>query len=189
MDYKPLTESSELLLLRSLHSRMDLSTKDKLYYENLQKGFDGEKKFSLILKENLPSKSLLLHDLRFEMNNSEFQIDSLLLLNKIYLFEIKNFEGDFYIEGDQWKSMTGTEISNPLHQLMRCEQLLRKLLTELRIKVPIEPYLIFPNPEFTLYQAPLNQTIILPTQLNRLMRQIKGISSHPHNKQHLLAEQ
>lgn len=172
MFMKHRTESRELIILRYLHLRMDLASKEKQYYVNLEKGFEGEKKFDELLMA-LPNEWLILNDLLLEMNNSEFQIDSLLFTrNTFHLFEIKNYCGDFYIEGDKWFSTSGTEIKNPLNQLQRSESLLNNLLRELRIHDPIVAHLVFINPEFTLYQAPLNNCIIFPTQLARFMKHL-----------------
>jgi len=39
----PLQVSAELKILRSLNTRMKLSSSEKQYYTNLEKGYDGEK--------------------------------------------------------------------------------------------------------------------------------------------------
>jgi hypothetical protein len=156
---------------------LNLSTKEKQYYINLEKGYEGEKKFEKLL-ENQLRDFLILSDLLLEKNNTVFQIDSTLIFQKkIHLFEVKNYEGDFYIEKDIWYSRSGTEINNPLEQLKRSESLFRRLLQDLRLTLPVEAHLIFINPEFTLYQAPMNLPIILPTQLNHFIKKINMTSS------------
>ena len=51
------------------------------------------------------------------------------------IFEVKNFEGDYYIEKDQWYSASSKiEIVNPLSQLERSRSLLQdfsKILNQL----------------------------------------------------------
>ena len=47
MPYKSRTKSSELLILKSLNTRMNLSVKDKQHYFNLKKGYEGEVEFDL----------------------------------------------------------------------------------------------------------------------------------------------
>jgi hypothetical protein len=185
----PCSETKELLILRSLNSRLNLSTKEKQYYINLEKGYEGEKKFEKLL-ENQLSDFLILSDLLLEKNNTVFQIDSTLIFQKkIHLFEVKNYEGDFYIEKDIWYSRSGTEINNPLEQLKRSESLFRRLLQDLRLTLPVEAHLIFINPEFTLYQAPMNPPIILPTQLNHFIKKINMTSSKLNGSHTKLAEQ
>ncbi|WP_422392315.1 nuclease-related domain-containing protein [Niallia oryzisoli] len=90
----------------------------------------------------------------------------------MYLFEVKNFAGDFYIEKDTWYSKSGNEIQNPFDQLKPCESLYRRLVHDLGLgsTFSIEAYLIFIHPEFTLYQTPLHLPAIFPTQLNRLSK-------------------
>jgi len=151
MIIKPCTESKEYKLFRSLITRMDLSQKDKQYYLILEKGFEGEKNFNLLL-ENYPSDCLILNDLLLERNSTLFQIDTLIISQKkIYHFEVKNYESDYFIEKDVWYTTSGSEVLNPVNQLERSKSLLRKVLHDLGSNLPLESYLIFINPDFTLY--------------------------------------
>jgi hypothetical protein len=93
MFYKPRQATSELKLLRLLNARLNLTAREKQHYLNLEKGFEDEVKFDLLL-EGLPGERLILNDLLLEMNNTSFQIDSLMIAqDMIYTFEIKNMEG------------------------------------------------------------------------------------------------
>lgn len=175
MVIKPRSESKELKLYRMLNMRMDLSVEEVQYYRSLEKGFEGEIQFDAWL-ESLPESEnrLILNDLLLECNHTTFQIDSLLLVDEtLYVFEVKNYEGDFYIdENGRWLTLSKKEIKNPLLQLERSESLLRQLLQNHGIKTHIEPYVIFINPNFQLYQAPLGQPIIFPTQLKRFSKKL-----------------
>ncbi|MFC0414338.1 nuclease-related domain-containing protein [Cytobacillus solani] len=175
MVIKPRSESKELKLYRMLNMRMDLSVEEVQYYGSLEKGFEGEIQFDAWL-ESLPESEnrLILNDLLLECNHTTFQIDSLLLVDEtLYVFEVKNYEGDFYIdENGRWLTLSKKEIKNPLLQLERSESLLRQLLQNHGIKTHIEPYVIFINPNFQLYQAPLGQPIIFPTQLKRFSKKL-----------------
>jgi hypothetical protein len=133
---------------------MDLDLKEKNHFENLVKGYEGEKRFDNWLKGS-ESDGLLLSDLLFETNNTFFQIDSLYFTpHTIYLFEVKNYTGDFFVEGEKWYSSSRLEIKNPLFQLKRNESLFRRLLQENKFTFSVEAYVVFVNPEFHLYQAP-----------------------------------
>ena len=123
----------------------------------------------------------------FDYSNTLFQIDSLLFTGGcIYLFEVKNYEGDFYIEQDRWYTApANTEVKNPLLQLQRSESLLRRLLQKLGVKTPLKALLIFINPEFQLYQATMNLPAIFPAQINRFIDKLK-LKSQPANKNHLM---
>lgn len=170
---KPRFESPELKILRCLSARNHLGINEENHYSNLEKGYKGELSFDRILA-NVAQNSIGLNDLLLECNNTVFQIDSLIISSDtIYLFEVKNFEGDFYIEGDRWYSLSGSEIKNPLLQLHRNESLFRRLVQELGFNFSIESYLIFINSEFHLYQSPKNLPIVFPTQLNRFIERLK----------------
>ncbi|QED49660.1 nuclease-related domain-containing protein [Cytobacillus dafuensis] len=183
------SESKELKLLRSLDSRMKLSVKDKNHFENLEKGFKGEKKFDDWIEEFFHNDCLILNDLLFDMNNTIFQVDSLLMSSdKALLIEVKNFEGDHYIEAERWYMSNGIEIQNPLHQVKRAETNLRRIFQAIGCNVPIESYLLFINPNFHLYQAPRNTPIIFPTQLNRFMKKLNKPSPPLKEIHHKFAE-
>ncbi|WP_226085375.1 nuclease-related domain-containing protein [Mesobacillus sp. S13] len=100
MYLKNRSESEELRVMKVLNSRMDLAEKEKQYYLNLQKGFEGEVIFDGYLKR-IVIQSLILNDLLLEQNHSHYQIDSLMISQRLsFLFEVKNFEGEYYFEGD-----------------------------------------------------------------------------------------
>jgi Nuclease-related domain len=185
----PCCEPVEYKILQCIHPRMTLSPQENQNYLNLEKGCEGERKFEVLLEHHL-SEGLILNDLLLEKNNTLFQIDSLVISSrKIYLFEVKNYEGDFYVENDNWFTIKNIEIKNPLDQLKRSESLLRRLLHDLKLNFPIESYVIFINPQFTLYQAPMNLPIILPTQLNHFIKKINMTSSKLNESHSKLAEQ
>ncbi|MBE4910412.1 NERD domain-containing protein [Bacillus luteolus] len=176
MILKQRTKSNELKILRALDTRLKLLETEKNYYLNLEKGFKGEVEFDLLIEKSIPNETnIAINDFVYEINNTVFQVDSLLVSNNtIYLFEVKNFDGDYYIEKDRWYTSSDTEIKNPLQQLQRTETLLRRLLKELGFGGIVKPYLIFINPEFHLYNAPRNSQIIFPTQLNRFMYELSN---------------
>ncbi|NKE05161.1 NERD domain-containing protein [Mesobacillus selenatarsenatis] len=184
MFLKNRSESEELRVMKVLNSRMDLAEKEKQYYLNLQKGFEGEVIFDGYLKR-IVIQSLILNDLLLEQNHSHYQIDSLMISQRLsFLFEVKNFEGEYYFEGNKFKTINGNEVKNPLLQLDRNVSLLRQFFNSFGIKIPIEPYLVFVNPDFTLYQTPLNSRIILPTNLNRFIQKMNKQMS-ALNQQHV----
>lgn len=108
-------EPVDLKLLRYLDLRMNVSEKEKKNYLNLEKGFQGELQFDVWL-EKLSGDKLILNDLLLETNNTTFQIDTLLVSqDTVYLFEVKNYQGDFHTEADRWYTISGNEIENALH--------------------------------------------------------------------------
>jgi hypothetical protein len=81
-----------------------------------------------------------------------------------------------------------TEIKDPLLQLRRSESLLRQLFQSLGYSIQIEGSVVFINPEFTLYQAPLNSPITFPTQLNRYMKRLNTTHSKLNGVHERLAD-
>ncbi|WP_053364342.1 nuclease-related domain-containing protein [Bacillus sp. FJAT-27251] len=191
MFLNPRTVSDELEILRHLNVRMTLPPKETQSLIRLEKGFQGELVFDQWLT-NLKVEVIILSDLLFEAQKTKFQIDSLAITqDRLYLSEVKNFEGDYLYdtENDRFFICSGKEITNPLHQLQRCDTLLRQLLGNLGFQFQIVSQLAFVNPEFSLYQLPRDLPIVLPTQLNGFIRKINGTPSNLHRRHKVLADQ
>lgn len=188
--YKQRTKSKELRVLNSLDARMELSSKDKQHIANLEKGYKGEVVFDQ-LTSKLQNDLYIINDLGLEHDKSFFQNDTIIISQQtIYPFEVKNFEGDYRYElRNFYPKSSKNEIKNPLDQLKRSKLLLRPLLKDLGFQLPIEGYVTFVNPNFTLYQAPLDEPIIHPTQLNSLMKKLNEIPSKLTNRHKMLADQ
>jgi hypothetical protein len=179
-------EPLEIIISRLLFQRQVLPDNNITYSE---KGYEGELRSDRWL-EGLTDQWLVLNGLLLEYNGSRFQIDTLIIANeKIYLLDVKNYEGDYYLEGDKWYTKTNPNLKNPLHQLIRCETLLRKLLLELGYTYETESYLIFNNPEFHLYMTTFNQSIVYPTQLNRFLKKLNTCPVKLNSQHHKLAQQ
>ncbi|MBD8067581.1 nuclease-related domain-containing protein [Bacillus sp. PS06] len=173
MIYKSRTESNELIILRFLNKRMPFSVDNHKHFFNLEKGFNGEIQFDHMIKK-LQSNSFILNDLQLESNKTRFQIDSLIIQQEsIYLFEVKNYEGDFLFDSEAITTLSGKEYRNPQDQLKRSTALLRQLLQEYGSNLTIKSYVIFINPGFTLYQANDNLPFIFPTQLKRFLNKLE----------------
>ncbi|RUQ27456.1 NERD domain-containing protein [Peribacillus cavernae] len=167
---------------------MNLSDKDKQHYFNLKKGYEGEVLFDS-LTDKLDCECFILNDLLLKFNNSVFQVDSLIIFSStIHFFELKNYDGDYFYEQERLYNKSKSEINNPLNQLSRSESLLRQLLHNFGFKIPINSSVVFINPEFTLYQAPLNKPFIFPTQVNRYLKNLNTTSSKLDRKHKMLAD-
>lgn len=181
-------ESDELKMMNLLQCRMEFTEKEKQRHFKLRKGYEGEVKYDEWM-ESLEIEHLTLNDLLLETNDTSLQIDSSVIVpDALLLFEVKNSEGDYYYEDERLKKMNGTEIKDPLLQLERSTSLLRQLLNSLGFHLEIKSYIVFINPEFTLYQAPKNAPIILPSQLNRFMKKLNKKHSRMNNMHKKLAE-
>jgi len=178
MLYKPRTVSPEILVLQSLNLRYELDLNEKQYLVHLQKGWEGEKIFDSFT-ENLLEDCYIINDLLLQINNTTFQMDATIISSEgIHLFEIKNYEGDYYYQNDRMYTMKNKEISNPLNQIRRNETLFQQLLQKHGWEnKTITSSVVFINPEFTLYQAPLSLPFIFPTQVQRYLKRMDYHSS------------
>lgn len=189
MRFKERTKPKELTTLELLNYRMKLTTKEQQHYLNLKKGYEGELIFDT-LTEKLKCECLILNDLLLEINNTTFQIDSAIIASgKFFFYEVKNYEGDYFYDSDKLYKTPKKEMINPLHQLSRSESLLSQLLLNLGIKLPIDASVVFINPTFTLYQAPIDQPIILPTQVKSYLSNLNAMPSKITDKHRKVAEQ
>ncbi|WP_138419905.1 nuclease-related domain-containing protein [Aquibacillus sediminis] len=160
-------KSKELIILESLNDRMSLPSKDKQHFHSLKKGYEGEVKFDT-LTEKLQCDCIILNDLLLEINNTTFQIDTLIIFQEhVHLYEVKNYDGEYFFEQEKLYKKPNLEIINPLHQLSRSESLLRQLLLSLGFNPQINGSVVFINPNFNLYQSPLDQPILFQNQVKK----------------------
>lgn len=160
-------EKSKLLIgLNYLDKRTKLNESDKRYLINLERGFEGEERFDTLVKTYLNGEALVLNDLLLESKGTTFQVDSLIMTSEtVYLYEIKNYKGNFQMNSGQLYYTNGQEMSNPLIQLKRTKELLRQLLKEWGSTLKIEANVVFINDSFTLYNAKIEDAIIFSTQI------------------------
>ncbi|MHC0038270.1 nuclease-related domain-containing protein [Pseudoneobacillus sp. C159] len=188
MAFKERKESNLLKLLRVLNSRMELPEDTKRYYYNLEKGFQGELQFDR-LTEKLRSNCYVLNDLLLKYNNSEFQLDTVIIYQEtIYALDVKNHEGDYCFESEKLVKIGRKEVQNPLNQLNRAKSLFRQLLDSLGCKLNVEAYVIFINLEFTLYQLPPDFPFIMPTQITSFLKKLDAKPSVLNSSHKKLAE-
>jgi hypothetical protein len=188
MLFKARSETDLLKILRILNTRKEQSLEEQQYYSNLEKGYEGEVQFDL-LTEKLLNDCLILNDLLLEINGTKFQIDTLIIFqDTIYLIDVKFFDGEYLYDGENFQTTFRKIIKDPLNQLDRSKSLFLQLLQHLGFNLKIDAYVVFNNPDFTLYHAPQNKPIILPTQLNRFMKKLEKKSSKLNNSHKKLAE-
>jgi hypothetical protein len=176
----------ELIILRILNYRTDLTDKEKLKLSNKEKGYEGEVKFDTLIQD---LETLVINDLLLEVGETVFQIDTLIIFyGRIYLIDVKNFEGEYCYESGMFKTITGSEKKDPMLQLNRCHSELRQLLQKYGFNMPIDAFLVFINPEFTLFQPTQNPQIILPTQVNSFIKKLNKMTSRLNDKHLKIAD-
>ncbi len=186
---KTRSEPADLVLLKFADKRTELSENDKEMLTSLKKGYEGEVMFDK-MTEKLGSDCYILNELLLKVNNTLFQIDTLIIYQyTVYVYEIKNFEGDLFYKGDSLlRKASGFEVKNPLPQLKRAMSLLRQLLQSLGFQISLDGNAVFINPECTIYQAPLNEPIIFPNQVKRYLFNLNTVPSALNGKHKKLAD-
>lgn len=189
MAYKPRLEPDIIKILRLLNARGELTEQERKYFESKKKGYEGEVLFDQLVTEPLQCECLVLNDLLFKFNNTYFQIDTMIIFKeKIHLFDVKCFQGDYYYEDSKFFSINGSERDDPLVQLERCVSHFRQFLYSLGYKFNIEAHVVHVHPEFTLFQVPRTYPIILPTQLNSLRKKLNNNQSKLSDFHYKLAD-
>ncbi|WP_172799266.1 nuclease-related domain-containing protein [Bacillus sp. FJAT-29814] len=169
-----------------MNARMGLLGDEKW---RLEKGFAGEVKFDSLTDELLHNKCWIINGLWLKSGDSAFQIDKVMIFQKkIYLTDVKNYEGDYHYDAEGRIKKGDTFIRDPLNQLQRAETLFRQILQQSGFNFIIESYLVYINPEFTLYNAPPNHSVILPTQVNKFLKKLNTEYSKLNEGHEKLAE-
>lgn len=181
---------TSLLLYEALHPRKNLSPREKQRYEQLHKGFIGEKKVKELLHSIQLANVIPLFNCLFDVEETEIQIDCILLTgDTIFLLEIKNYVGDYFLENDKIYSVqTKKQIRDPLIQLERADYLFNKLLEQLQVNMKVRSYVAFVNKHFTLYNASLQLPMIFPSQIKRFLQKIDANGSALMKSTEQLAE-
>lgn len=184
---KPI-KSKEHKQLEILKKRTILSTEQQRSLDRMSSGYKGELHFLKLVQNELQCEPILLFDLLLEINGSECQIDCLLIFQKeLIIIEVKNYQGDFFIENNEWYILSKEKIKNPLYQLQRTELLLSQFLKQHQLPLKMKSFVVFTHPEFQLYQAPLSISAIFPTQLKRFIRKLQNFPCQISNYHHKIA--
>ena len=163
---KKRTQPELLTILKHLDKRMTLPAKNRQHIVSMDKGYEGEKAFDAMLRESVQADILVLNDLLLSISDQSVQIDSLVITPETaYLYEIKNYKGDYQIKDRQLLTLTGKEVGNPLTQLTRTTSLFRQLFQQWQADLTVKGAVIYVNPTFTLYHASPKDPLILPNQI------------------------
>ncbi|WP_414838593.1 NERD domain-containing protein [Carnobacterium sp. TMP28] len=164
-----------LVIMESLERRTTLSRKHTHYLKALQKGFEGELAFDR-MTEQLGLGCIVVNDLFLQPSMSNaFQIDTVVIIGEtIYLYEIKNYSGDYYYGSEMLLKKPDFEVSNPLIQVQSTKNKLKLFLKELGYIFEVKAFVVYVHPEFTLFHAPEEKIMILPTQLKSHFTALKN---------------
>ena len=167
------TRRHESLSLLDIKTTLDKETRQEL--QNLQKGYEGEQTFQAFLEKRPSTDGLVLTNVVLEVRGSPVQIDSLVIApDTVYLYEIKNYSGEYKMEDGILYTLSGFEVDNPMIQLERTQSRLRQLFQQWRMNIKIEANIIFVHPQFVLYNADPKHPIVIHAQINKHLDKINS---------------
>lgn len=177
MAFKEREKPFRLKVMESLVYRMSLSRDELRKYSNWVKGYDGELKFDGITGK-LTCDAIILNDLLLMVNGKKFQIDAMVITAKgVRVYEVKNFEGEyFYHEGKMFHSKSNKEVFNPLNQISNASSLLRILMDQMGYHLPSKTYIVFINHNFSLFEAPRMEELLVPGRIESHFSKVNEIS-------------
>ena len=188
MAYKEREKSYNLLMMESLSIRMELTMKQQYYYQNLLRGYKGERRFDK-LTVKLEGNYLVLNDLPLKVDGRYFQIDTLIIGAKsVGVYEVKNYKGEYIFKGEGlYIASTDKNILSPFNQLERLVTSIRQVLAELGVHLPVSGFVAFVDPDMCLYQAPYRPELLLPGKLEKHLAQVASQGAPLTTKHHDLA--
>src|SRR5699024_11138599 len=138
----------------------------------------------------LRKEYIVLYGILLEQNGSHFQIVCLIICEaQLYLIEIKHFHGDYYFQdNDLYAVKSRKRMKNPFYQNQRSEDLLHDFLLKHELTYNIHSYVVFNHPSFTLYHAPIQSNMILPTQIHRFIKKLNRQAIRTTEKEKLLVK-
>lgn len=137
--------------LETLSIRRLLNDSERRYLERLERGYQGEMRFSNYLNQVLNNKFRVLSNLYLQ-HSRKIQIDFLIICDKVvYLFEVKNYHFNLNFDGTNWQMSSGkTMLENPLIQLFRASQVVEQIIADFDRRIVVKPFLVFINPDQTV---------------------------------------
>ncbi|MGP4041791.1 nuclease-related domain-containing protein [Gracilibacillus sp. D59] len=162
----------ELQLYDVLSKRKELSNAERKKYQRLRRGYEGECVFDSFVDAQTGS-FYVLHDLQLIFYEKFFQIDSVIITNNtMYIFEVKNYLGEYYFNNDALCMGENIEVENPIHQRNRSESLVRRFLQYHGFSLTVKAYIIFMHPQCTVYQTPSHKQILFRSNLQSFLQKL-----------------
>lgn len=177
MFLNPRGKSHDLLFYETLQRRSGLTNIEKSWYKTFVKGFNGECLYDEIFEDVGHNDVLIYRDLYLRIGKSITQYDALVINDEgIIVNEIKNYTGEYKMEGGDWYR-SGRRISeDPIAQLNRAVGKLIGLRNSVNGSFGISGKLIFVSDDFYLHtdDNSLWGKIVVRADLRRYLRQFRG---------------
>ncbi|WP_323704589.1 nuclease-related domain-containing protein [Mammaliicoccus sp. Dog046] len=162
-------EKEYISYLKSLEGRHPLTNEQRKDLTSISIGREGEEYFQSVLN-NIGVENML-RDFEFGSRN-HIQADFIVTSsNKVFVFEIKHYNNEWYFDGDYIKNTFGMKYQSPVLQIQRIRNELQEIFYKTEINRVIEPIIIFTNPHFSLIgNRPREIQVLLPHELDKLFK-------------------
>lgn len=170
---------TELLFLRALNIRTELSQKDSKKLDILEKGYTGELEYDIVYDQEL-AHLYVFRNIYLKIEESTLQIDTLIVTDEGFIVhEIKNFKGLYEYSNSNMKIRGFKLSSNPLDQINRTTNKLIALNYLYNLNLHSDGKVIFTNIEFSIEtdDQTIWDKIIMRNQLRRYFHQLKDFTS------------
>lgn len=191
MIFKERKKPYRLKVMECLANRMNLSRDNRNKLHNWNKGYTGEVLRFDPLTNQLTCDGLVLNDLYLEVKGKSCQLDAVLITEQEFtIYEVKNFEGEYYYQnGKMYHGRTRKEVFDPVYQVRNAESIVRQLVDQLGYQLTVKKYIVFVNPNFTLFEAPRDNGLILPTMIDAHFAAVNEISNPLSSTHYQFAEE
>lgn len=177
MFLNPRGKSQDLLFYETLQKRCELTREEKGRLQAYQKGFAGECLYDKLFEDVGHADVLIYRDLYLQIGRSVTQYDALVINDDgIIVNEIKNYTGEYKVEGGNWLR-NGRGISeDPVAQLNRSLGKLIRIRNDVNGSFKIDGKLIFVSDDFYLQtdDNSIWRKIVVRMDLKRYLRSLGG---------------
>lgn len=166
-------DPEELLYYQALSRRGGLDKNSEEHLWRLRRGAAGERAYDLLFDEAGHSNLYVFRDLYLLIEGSVTQYDTLIVSESgITVNEIKNFSGDYRVEGTTWYRGDYALPDDALSQLRRAVGKLRRLKRAVAFDFEVSGKLVFPHEEFRLSsrEGNLFQHLVMRYDMRRYFR-------------------
>ena len=175
--------SKELLFYRALSFRDYLSEQEGKKLSVLERGYEGECIYDKVFEQTSGQTVLVFRDIYLKIEDSVAQYDSLIVSDgEITVNEIKNFSGLYRFENDKWYIRDFEVPDDPVSQLKRAMNKLKRLSYGSPLNFKVSGKLVFPHVEFSLQTSDraLQDIVIMHSGLRGYLKEFQNMYAGRH---------
>lgn len=171
----------ELMYMRAVLRRIEVSSKDAKMLSVLESGYEGEIHYDKILEETGHESLIVFRNIYVKAGDSVAQFDSIIIEdNSVTVNEIKNYSGFYSYMDGQWFSGKFEVTEDAISQLKRAMGKLKKIRYESKMNFDVSGKIIFPNLDlqFDCDDERARSMIVMRNQLKEYLKSFRsgGIS-------------